>query len=408
MPEKILVVDDQIVNRRLLIDILKKKGYELIEAEDGEEAIELTLREQPDLVLLDIVMPKKDGYEVCFELQQDSRSADIPVIFVSSKSGVSDKIKGIELGGVDYVTKPFDGGEVLARVNTQLKIRNLTKRLKQANNELLEKQRLIDEDLKAGAEIQRSLLSLSPPEVEDIDVVWRFMPCQKVGGDVFNVFQLDEDHWAIYMLDVSGHGIPSAMVAVSVSQMLQPREGFFLKRSIKTPPYYEIVSPSRVLDVMDQKYHIESLNKFFTISYLILNVKKGTIRYSSAGHPPPVLFHRDGSMELLKEGGTIIGMGGMLPFEEGEKKLSFGDRLFIYTDGIVEYQNEKGEFYGEDRFFEELQRQKEKLISNTVDGVITSLMRFGNNTEPQDDISLLALEFRGNNGSPSSNSGRIE
>jgi len=209
-------------------------------------------------------------------------------------------------------------------------------------------------------------------------------------------------------LDVSGHGIPSAMVAVSVSQMLQPREGFFLKRSIKTPPYYEIVSPSRVLDVMDQKYHIESLNKFFTISYLILNVKKGTIRYSSAGHPPPVLFHRDGSMELLKEGGTIIGMGGMLPFEEGEKKLSFGDRLFIYTDGIVEYQNEKGEFYGEDRFFEELQRLKEKLISNTVDGVITSLMRFGNNTEPQDDISLLALEFRGNSGSPSSNSGQIE
>ena len=408
MPEKILVVDDQIVNRRLLIDILKKKGYEFIEAEDGEEAIELTLREQPDLVLLDIVMPKKDGYEVCFELQQDSRSADIPVIFVSSKSGVKDKIKGIELGGVDYVTKPFDGGEVLARVNTQLKIRNLTKKLRQANNELLEKQRRIDEDLKAGAEIQRSLLSLNPPEVEDIDVVWRFMPCQKVGGDIFNVFQLDEDHWAIYMLDVSGHGIPSAMVAVSVSQMLQPREGFFLKRSIKTPPYYEIVSPSRVLDVMDQKYHIESLNKFFTISYLILNVKKGTIRYSSAGHPPPVLFHRDGSMELLKEGGTIIGMGGMLPFEEGEKKLSFGDRLFIYTDGIVEYQNEKGEFYGEDRFFEELQRLKENLISNTVDGVITSLMRFGNNTEPQDDISLLALEFMGNNGSPSSNSGRIE
>ena len=113
-------------------------------------------------------------------------------------------------------------------------------------------------------------------------------------------------------------------------------------------------------------------------------------------------------MELLKEGGTLIGMGGVLPFEEGERKLCSGDRLFLYTDGIVEYQNEKGEFYGEERFFAGLQRLKEKLISNIVDGVITSLMQFGNNTEPQDDISLLALEFRGNSGSPSSNSGQIE
>lgn len=395
LPDKILIVDDEIANRKLLAGIFKKEGCELIEAGDGVEAIKLAFQELPDLILLDIMMPEKDGYEVCYELKRDSRSADIPIIFLSAKAEKEDKIKGLELGGVDYVTKPFDRREVLARAKAQLKIRNLTKELILANKNLIIKQERIDEDLKAGGEIQRSLISINPPETKDIDVVWRFMPCQKIGGDIFNILRLDKDHWAIYMLDVSGHGITSAMIAVSVSQMLQPRVGLLPKKTIENPPYYKIVNPAGVLDAMDKEYPIERFSKFFTISYCILNVKDGTLRYSNAGHPPPVLLHRDGTLELLKEGGTIIGMGGLLPFEEGERKLQFGDKLFLYTDGIVEYQNADGSFYGEDRFFAELQRLKDNLISNIVDGVIESMMYFGNNTEPQDDISLLAVEFRG-------------
>jgi sigma-B regulation protein RsbU (phosphoserine phosphatase) len=249
--------------------------------------------------------------------------------------------------------------------------------------------------LKAGAEIQRSLMAINPPDAKTIDVVWRFMPCQRIGGDIFNILRLDEDHWAIYMLDVSGHGITSSMVAVSVSQMLQPRVGFLLKKNIEKAPYYEIVPPTEVLNEMDREYPIERFDKFFTISYCILNVKDGTLRYSNAGHPPPVLLRKDGSLELLNEGGTIIGMGGLIPFEEGRRKLCSGDKLFLYTDGIAEYQNEDGLFYDEDRFFAELKRLKDRLLSNIIDGVIESMMSFGNNTEPQDDISLLAVEFRG-------------
>jgi sigma-B regulation protein RsbU (phosphoserine phosphatase) len=395
MPDKILIADDEIVNRKLLANILKKENCELIEAGDGDEAIELTLQELPDLILLDIMMPGKDGYEVCHELKRDSRSADIPIIFFSARGETEDKIKGLELGGVDYLTKPFDKREVLARVKAQLKIQNLTKALKRANNDLIRKQKRIDENLKAGAEIQRSLMAINPPDAKTIDVVWRFMPCQRIGGDIFNILRLDEDHWAIYMLDVSGHGITSSMVAVSVSQMLQPRVGFLLKKNIEKAPYYEIVPPTEVLNEMDREYPIERFDKFFTISYCILNVKDGTLRYSNAGHPPPVLLHKDGSLELLNEGGTIIGMGGLIPFEEGRRKLCSGDKLFLYTDGIAEYQNEDGLFYDEDRFFAELKRLKDRLLSNIIDGVIESMMSFGNNTEPQDDISLLAVEFRG-------------
>jgi sigma-B regulation protein RsbU (phosphoserine phosphatase) len=351
MPEKIFIVDDNLVNRRLLATILKKEGYYMLEAEDGEKAVEMTFKEMPDLILLDIMMPKKDGYEVCAELKGDSRTANIPIIFLSAKTQIEDKIKGLDLGGADYVTKPFDRGEVLARVRAQLKIASLTKEVIKANEELLKKQETLDEDLKAAAGIQQSLLPQEPPDADIVEVAWRFMPCERIGGDIFNMVRLDENHWGIYMLDVSGHGVPSALVAVSASQILRPHQGLLLKKGTKTPPFYEIVSPAEVLNLLDQEYPIERFNKFFTISYIVLNTEDKSIRYSNAAHPPPTPIRGNGEMDLLDKGGTIIGMGGLLPFEEGKKQVHPGDKLLIYTDGIVEYQNKDGEFYGDDRFF---------------------------------------------------------
>jgi sigma-B regulation protein RsbU (phosphoserine phosphatase) len=392
--EKILIVDDNIVNRKLLFGILQKEGYELLEAPDGEEAIKAAVRFLPDLILLDIMMPKKDGYEVCKELKSDNRFKAIPIVFLSAKAEVEDKIRGLELGAADYVTKPFDRGEVLARCRAQLKIRDLTKRLTLANQDLMEKQRLIDEDLKAAAGIQRSLLPQDYPDVDIMNLAWKFMPCQSIGGDIFNLIRLDEHHWGIYMLDVSGHGVPAALVAVSVSQMMRSKRGLLLKRSIDPPPYYEIVPPVEVLRRLDEEYPIERFDKFFTITYIILDASAKRIQYSNAAHPPPVLVSAEGTIEYLDKGGTIIGMGGVLPFEGGEKQLRSGDKLVIYTDGILEYQDKEGNFYGEGRFFGVLKRLKAKPISTIMDGLMASAMDFGGNNEPQDDVSLFGIEIK--------------
>jgi len=394
MPEKIFIVDDNMVNRKLLAAILKKEGYELLEAVDGGEAVKFALEEQPDLILLDIMMPVKDGYQVCREIKADSRTSSIPIIFLSAKTQVEDKIKGLDLGGSDYVTKPFDRGEVLSRVRSHLKIASLSKEVLEANRELLAKQRRLNEDLVAAGGIQRSLLPQKPPRMDIIDVAWRFMPCESIGGDIFNVVRLDEDHWVLYMLDVSGHGVPAALVAVSVSQILQPHQGLLLKESIKPPPFYKVVSPADVLSKLDQEYPMERFGRYFTISYNLLNVRNGSIRYSNAAHPPPMLLHENGAMELLDKGGTIIGMGGILPFEEGEIFAQKGDKLFIFTDGIAEYENRDGEVYGEERFQQELTRLRNEPISVVIDGVMDSLMKFGDDNKPQDDITLLGIDFK--------------
>ncbi len=393
MTEKVLIVDDSGANRLLLGSILKKSGYDITEAVDGQQALERAFDAPPDLILLDIMMPGMDGYEVCAILKKDGRTEDIPIIFLSAKSETADKIKGLEMGGADYVTKPFDKGEVLARVRSQLKIRSLNQRIIQNNKELLEKQRRLEEDLKAAAGIQKSLLPAKVPSIQNVSVVWRFQPCDLIGGDIFNVCRLDQDSMGIYMIDVSGHGVPASLVTVSVSQMLHPESGY-LKRIRSDSSGVEIVSPAEVLVALDREYPLERFDKFFTIVYMVLDTHRELLRYCSAAHPPPVLLRTGGGLELLDKAGTIIGLGGVVPFEEEEIRLAAGDKLILYTDGVLECQNEQGDFYGESRFHSLLQELRDHSVDQILDGVLDSLRAFAGGLSFQDDVSLLGVEFK--------------
>ena len=152
-PGRILVVDDNPINRHLLEAILAKQGYATIMASDGEEAVNLAMSENPDLILLDVMIPRKDGFQVCTEIKQYPAFAETPIIFLSALSAATDRIRGLELGATDYICKPFDIGEVLARVKTQLRVGSLTRELRGANNELQMRQTLLE---RVQAELDRS------------------------------------------------------------------------------------------------------------------------------------------------------------------------------------------------------------------------------------------------------------
>ncbi len=395
MAEKILIVDDSEDLRKLLSLMLKKAGYEPVEASDGSDAIAKANRLLPDLILLDIVMPGIDGYEVCKIFKDDVRTKQIPVIFLSGKTDAADKIKGLEIGGSDYITKPFDKGEVIARVQNQLKIQRLTRELIEKNKELTEKQKRLDEDLVAAGGIQKSLLPLKSPDIKHLDIAWKFIPSYLVGGDIFNFLQLDEKTVAFYMIDVSGHGVPSALVTASVSQIMQPQNSNVTRREVDTEHGYENVSPKKVLEILDTEYPLSRFERYFTMVYVIINVQDGNVIYSNAAHPPPILIRKDGELEILQSGGTIIGLGGILPFEEEYKTLNGGDKIIFYTDGVTEFQNNTGESYGEKRLLESIINNKDKHVDAMLDIVITSLKGFGGNTEFQDDISLVGIEYKG-------------
>ncbi len=393
MSEKVLVVDDNAVNRKLLNVILVKAGYDVAEAVDGEDALEQAFAFMPDLILLDVMMPKMDGYEVCTVLTRDSRTRDVPIIFLSARSDTEDKVRGLDVGGVDYITKPFHQQEVLARVRNQLKIRNLTNQIMRANEELLQKQRYLDLDLRAAAGIQESLLPKQAPGIKNVEIAWSYKACDQIGGDIFNVMRLDEHYLAFYMLDVSGHGVPAALVTVSVHQTLGPQTGFVTKRRLTVPPYYEIVPPGEVLRHLDKEYPFERFDKFFTIAYVVLNFRTGGLQYSNAAHPYPILIRADGSLEILDKGGGIIGVDTFHAFEEEEKQLYSGDKLILFTDGLIEAENDRDEFYGEDRLHSLLQELRHEPIQSLLDGISDTLNTFTQGRKPRDDISLLGISF---------------
>jgi len=254
-----------------------------------------------------------------------------------------------------------------------------------------ENQRLrLMEDLEAAGEVQRCLLPPSTCSAANMEAAWEFMPSHSIGGDIFNFFMLDGDHMAAYMLDVSGHGAPSAMVAALASQALLPRGGYIMGRHNEAAT---IASPAKVLAELDRDFPISRFERFFTMNYLVCDLCDGEIVYSSAAHPAPIVQRADGGLEFLEKGGSIVGLGGGFPFEEGRATLSTGDRLFLYTDGIPEYRNKDGEFHGVERFLELIGQSAGMPLKPALSWILARILEFGDGRPPQDDVSLLAFEF---------------
>jgi len=391
MSSKILIVDDAFFNRKILASIITKAGFEAVLACNGGEALLGARMAQPDLVLLDVMMPGKDGYEVCAALKADAELADIPVIFLSSLDEPADKIKGLAAGAADYITKPFDGGEVLARVQSQLRLRQLTRALQDLNRDLLEKQRLLDDDLSAAAGIQGALIPRADLKLPGLELSWLFVPSSAVGGDIFNAQQLDAEHIALYILDVNGHGVTAAMVAVLASQSLSPAMGLVVHPGAAGPC---AASPAKVMRGLESEYPYERFERYFTMSYLVLHVPTGRLTYSTAAHPFPILGCRDGTLRTLEEGGSIVGLG-LGEYEEGEARLQPGDRIFLYTDGIVEYGASVGEPFGDQLFHDVLRSSRDLPLSMVREKLRDALATFGAGLPFEDDISFLACEYHG-------------
>ncbi len=380
---KILIINDDEGLREIFQLYLELKGYEIYQAEDGRTGIEQAVQIQPDLILLDVMMPGMDGYETCKTLKKDEKTKEIPVIFLSSLLDSSDKTKGLECGGVDFVTNTADQGEILARVETHLKIRALTQEIMASNKELMQKQKILNENLQAAAMIQRSLFPGKQP-IPNVRIAWLCEASEMVGGDICNLIQIDKEHIVFYVLDVSGHGVPSAMVTVSISQLLQE----------KNHPLASAPSPKQMLGILNREYPFEKFNMFSTIFYMVLNPQNGKFVYSSAGHPPPVLLRPNQKFKLLDYAGAIVGLNSSFEYEERQEVLQSGDKLVLYTDGVIEFRNAQKNLYGSERFYALLESAKNEPIEVIVQMVMKALKEFGGDYPPQDDVTILIIEFK--------------
>lgn len=392
----ILVVDDNPVNLRLLESIIRKAGYHVMTASDGGEAIAMVQQAPVDLILLDIIMPKMDGFSVCKHLQDDEHTSMIPVIMVSSLDLSETKVQCFELGAVDYITKPFHKGEILARIRAQLSIKHLTASLVHRNTQLRERQDIIEQDLLAAAAIQGALLPVSIPFPNQLQAEYIFQPCERIGGDIFNVFALDDHSVGIYIVDVCGHGVPAAMIATLVSQAMV-QSGNVVCSLFEQDRCSSINDPQEVLIHLDKLFPIERFDRYFTISYMTLDLDNGVYRYGSAGHPPILLQKANGDTRLLDFGGPVIGLGEFAPPREIDSgQLVRGDRLFFYTDGIVELENPAGEIFGVEGIQHTVKQHARGTLRDCASALSSELTYFTQHTGTfNDDISVLCLEYTG-------------
>jgi len=391
--DTVLVVIADADKREQLANALAKQECKTLLAADGEGALQTIRSTQPNLLILDTNLPGKDGFQVWAELRDDELCRHIPVILLSRGIRSEDKLRGLELGAVDYITEPFDWAEVAAQVRSQLELERMRRELTIANFDLMTKQAQHYADLKAAAYIQKSLLPQHTTEnFQDVSLSWRFLPLDQVGGDLLGYNWLDEDHLAAYVIDVCGHGLPAAMMTAAISISLAPSKGVDDERMpVKQCAAF---SPRQVLEALDREYPIDRFDRPFTISYLVLNRKTGEYRCSRAGHPMPIIIRRGGQLESIEAGGTIIGLDHMVPFDEDVGRLNPGDSILLYSDGVTECVNESG-IFGLEGLSRVLGESAGCSPDAVCEKIMAELFRFNGGIAMHDDVTMLALTYAG-------------
>jgi sigma-B regulation protein RsbU (phosphoserine phosphatase) len=391
------VVDDTPANLQVLSGMLKDRGYGVRPVPSGKLALLAARRAPPDLILLDINMPEMNGYEVCEHLKADAELRGIPVIFISALTEQLDKVKAFAVGGVDYLTKPFQMEELHARVETHLRLRRLQIELEQANARLARTNDRVARDLRAAAQIQETFLPRAVPQLPGTDVGWAYRPCDELGGDGLNVVPLGDGRVGLYVLDVSGHGVAAALLAVALSRLLSaPSDpsSVLIRRDAGGEPT-GVAPPAEVAARLNRLFPFDlQTAQFATLLYGILTVATGEFRYVSAGHPGPVHLPAGGAPVVLECQGRPIGLADAA-YDEHSVRLGAGDRLYLYSDGVTEATGPTGELFGDGRLLAAVGRGRSEPLCAGIDALVGELARWVGAERPQDDVSVLAVEITG-------------
>ncbi|WP_300462595.1 SpoIIE family protein phosphatase [Desulfobacula sp.] len=375
---KVLLVDDIKENINVLVQALKD-DYKLGFAMDGESALTYARTKSPDLILLDIMMPGMDGFEVSRKLKSDPRTQDIPFIFITAIDETENKAAGFELGAVDYITKPFEIIEVKARVKTHLSLLVASRQLSQQN-------RKMRQSLNLAKDVQQNLIPKADPIISGFDIAGRTIYCDETGGDYYDFIKMSQrgpDHFGIAVGDVSGHGIPSALLMASARAFLRQRaslEG----------------EPSQIISDVNKQFcsDVRDSGQFMTLFFCCLNAREKQITWVRAGHEPAIFYdHKKGAVFLLHQfGGLPLGITKDATYQDSTLVIESGSIMVLISDGITETRNSKSEFFGKERVEQLILKHIHHSSTNILDAVIESVDQFKGSRSNHDDITIVVIK----------------
>lgn len=369
---RVLLVDDAKANLDILVEGLKG-DHKLSLALNGEMALQIAQRTPPDLVLLDIMMPGPDGYEVCRSMREMPETAEVPIMFLSSLEEVQNKTLGFEAGANDYLTKPFEMLEVKARVRSLLKAKAYSDAVKE----------YIAGELRVAREIQMGMLPHDFTAVEKtygVRIGAELDPAREVGGDLYGVCAATPERLVVFLGDVSGKGIPASMFmvrAISLARLLAR----------------DIAEPERILARLNDELSVDNPSYMFvTFMCAVFDPTTGKLAMANGGHCRPVLL-RDGEPPAwaVEKLGTALGFEPDLEFERTEITLKPGDSIVFYTDGVSEAFNLEDECYGDDRLLADLKTLTGKSPVEITAGLFEKVRAHAGTAPQSDDIAILTL-----------------
>ena len=371
---RVLVVDDAEANIDVLVHTLRDE-YRLSVAIDGESALRSIAKNPPDLVLLDIVMPGLDGYEVCRRIRATEAWRDIPVMFLSSLEDARDKALGFEAGGNDYVTKPFEPLEVRARVESLLRSKAYADAIREAHAR----------DLRIAREIQMGILPTAldtRTRGTGLDVAAIIEPARQVGGDLYEVLRMADERVLVALGDVSGKGIPAALfMAVTVT----------LLRSMARQHH----DPAKILSALnDELAEQNPRGMFVTMQCAVFDVGRGRVTVAGAGHDPAVVLSPGRApRRAFPSSGRVAGLMSGNEISSESLDLAPGDTLLLFSDGVPEAFDEAEELFGEERLLSHLAGQPGTTAAETVSSLLAAVRAHAGQAKQSDDISIVASRW---------------
>ncbi|MCH9021971.1 MAG: SpoIIE family protein phosphatase, partial [Planctomycetes bacterium] len=382
--ETILVVEDDPVSRKMVQQILLKNGYQVETAQNGCEAVE-QVKELPDLIVLDCMMPEMDGYEFCRYLRKTNCYADIPVIFLTAKTDTRDKVKGFHAGGTDYVTKPVCSDELLARIRTHLDLSRSRKELRRRANKserIVEHQSGRLNQVRVG---QENLMS-DPSGFSELNIAVRFQPTLEAGGDFYEISHLGDDMFGFMVADVSGHDLGVAYLTGALKALTAS----FINETLSVSETFIMLNTSLCKFLPDGSY--------VSVCYVKFSFSRMSLNVINAGHPNLLVLPRGQQPNYLDLVGDVLGVFDTVRCDFQSLDVQSGDRVFLYTDGLIEeYPDSQGKrgsrIFGAKEFKEQIALRSNDPLQETVDGVVDDLVERCNG-KIDDDIVLMGIEFQ--------------
>ncbi|MGR3178449.1 MAG: PP2C family protein-serine/threonine phosphatase [Candidatus Anammoxibacter sp.] len=382
---RVLVVDDEPKNLKLLQVRLKSVGYDVSTAVDGLEGYEMAQKIKPAIIVSDLMMPRVDGVEFLKKIRADESLKDVGFILLTARDTHESTVEGLSVGADDYITKPFDTEELFARIKTNIRVSNLQEEIKEKNrlleeniNELVKKDKKIQDDLEAAKVLQQALLPVDFPENESLRFGIKYQPTDKVGGDIYDIFEIDKNNVGILMSDVSGHGVPAAFLSAMARMAIINNERYYF-------------SPALLLQTVNEQLCANIKTEYYlNMFYVVLNTKSKSLLFSKNSHPNAFVFRQSsGKLEQLTTEAIKIGNDEKARFEEKETIVEKGDKILLLSNGVSNcFKKSKGQVVY-DKVQEITKNNRTLAIQELVDKLFQETL----SCSAKEDTTILGIEI---------------